>query len=117
MFGMNRKATTGADIEIIELVKKLTIGIDQLRQSIDRNTKHSYDELLLDDRIENSGITGYSLQAMRSNGIKTIRDLTSFTKQGLNALHGIGPAITKDIEDKLRIKGLSLSVKGKNEGR
>jgi predicted RecB family nuclease len=52
-------------------------------------------------------------RALENNGIKTVKQLSEFTKADILKLHGMGPASMPKLQAALAAEGLSFKNKGK----
>jgi DNA-directed RNA polymerase alpha subunit len=52
-------------------------------------------------------------RALENNGIKTVKQLSEFTKADILKLHGMGPASMPKLQAALATEGLSFKNKGK----
>jgi hypothetical protein len=52
--------------------------------------------------------SGPALRALAAAGVRSIRDLTSWTEQDVAALHGMGPKVLGLLKDELKRRRLKL---------
>jgi len=52
-------------------------------------------------------------RALENNGIKTVKQLSEFTKAEILKFHGMGPASMPKLQEALAAEGLSFKTKGK----
>ncbi len=73
--------------------------------------KESESVEILNQTLEEAGLSGRALKILQENGIETVADLVKLTKKELSSIKGIGKKSLSDIEKFLSSLGLELGGK------